>query len=430
MTDRNIIGQKIAELRKNKGMTQAELADRLGVSHQAVSQWERSETLPDILTLPLIAEIFDENIAVLLGIEEVKKEQEEPETPEHIHVDIERMMDEGEKNKKAAAKVNNLGTGDVIIKGKVNKSQNQYQIDANDFSLPVSEDTINLSKDSDYEVAVMQNGKIIKKFNGNPDNFLRVILVGECNELHSSMSVEVQGDVKGNARSGFGMTIGGDVDGDATSGFEMRCGNVGGNAKAGFDLHCGTVGGDASAGFTFKKNKKNGKNEDKAEAENSENISGEGKTITINGDYNGDLSTAAVVTICGNVEGNVDCSKLTVEGNIEGDVTASSSVSAGGDINGDVDAGNSAAAGGDINGDVDAGNSATAGGDINGDVDAGRDAAAGGDINGDVDAGGDVTAGGDINGDIDADGDVRVEGDVTGDISGNKITIEGDHCED
>ena len=69
MTDRTIIGQKIAELRKEKGLTQAELADLLGVTHQAVSQWERSETFPDILTLPKIAEIFGENLNSLLGIE-------------------------------------------------------------------------------------------------------------------------------------------------------------------------------------------------------------------------------------------------------------------------------------------------------------------------------------------------------------------------
>ena len=72
MTDRIIIGQRIAELRKNKGLTQAELADRIGVSHQAVSQWERSETLPDILTLPALAEIFGESVSAIMGMEDVK----------------------------------------------------------------------------------------------------------------------------------------------------------------------------------------------------------------------------------------------------------------------------------------------------------------------------------------------------------------------
>ena len=78
MTDRTIIGQRIAELRKQKGLTQAELADMLGVTHQAVSQWERSETLPDILTLPRIAEIFGENINAILGLEETKTAEEGP----------------------------------------------------------------------------------------------------------------------------------------------------------------------------------------------------------------------------------------------------------------------------------------------------------------------------------------------------------------
>lgn len=42
------IGEYIASLRKAKGITQNELGDRLGVSYQAVSKWERGETLPDV----------------------------------------------------------------------------------------------------------------------------------------------------------------------------------------------------------------------------------------------------------------------------------------------------------------------------------------------------------------------------------------------
>ena len=46
------IGKRIAELRKSKGFTQEDLADRLNVSGQAVSKWENDQTCPDIGLLP------------------------------------------------------------------------------------------------------------------------------------------------------------------------------------------------------------------------------------------------------------------------------------------------------------------------------------------------------------------------------------------
>ena len=52
------IGSFIAILRKAKGLTQRELADKLGVSDKAVSRWERDETAPDLYMIPTIAEIF------------------------------------------------------------------------------------------------------------------------------------------------------------------------------------------------------------------------------------------------------------------------------------------------------------------------------------------------------------------------------------
>lgn len=52
-------GEKIAELRKKHGMTQAELGDALNVTYQAVSKWERGESQPDFETMSKIAKLFN-----------------------------------------------------------------------------------------------------------------------------------------------------------------------------------------------------------------------------------------------------------------------------------------------------------------------------------------------------------------------------------
>lgn len=67
MFDMNKIGRKIAELRKANNMTQMELADKLGISFQAVSNWERGNTMPDVSKLPELAELFHVSIDELLN---------------------------------------------------------------------------------------------------------------------------------------------------------------------------------------------------------------------------------------------------------------------------------------------------------------------------------------------------------------------------
>lgn len=67
MFDTVTIGRKIAELRKAHNMTQFELADALGISFQAVSNWERGASMPDISKLPELAEIFGVTIDEVLG---------------------------------------------------------------------------------------------------------------------------------------------------------------------------------------------------------------------------------------------------------------------------------------------------------------------------------------------------------------------------
>ena len=61
------VGRKISLLRKERNLTQMELADMLNISYQAVSNWERGETMPDISKLPEIAQIFDTSIDNILG---------------------------------------------------------------------------------------------------------------------------------------------------------------------------------------------------------------------------------------------------------------------------------------------------------------------------------------------------------------------------
>lgn len=67
MNTEKIAGQ-IVTLRKAKGITQNELGERVGVSFQAVSKWERGETLPDISVLPDLAKVLETSIDnILLG---------------------------------------------------------------------------------------------------------------------------------------------------------------------------------------------------------------------------------------------------------------------------------------------------------------------------------------------------------------------------
>ncbi len=67
MFDMKQIGKKITDLRKTHNMTQMELADKLGISFQAVSNWERGNTMPDISKLPELAEIFHSSVDELLN---------------------------------------------------------------------------------------------------------------------------------------------------------------------------------------------------------------------------------------------------------------------------------------------------------------------------------------------------------------------------
>lgn len=73
-----LIGSEIQEYRKKAGLNQAEFADKLGVSRQAVSKWERDKAYPDLDRLVCICEILDVQVGELIyGNSEVSSETEE-----------------------------------------------------------------------------------------------------------------------------------------------------------------------------------------------------------------------------------------------------------------------------------------------------------------------------------------------------------------
>ena len=86
----NTLGKRIAALRKEKGLKQDELAEKLGVSPQAVSKWENDLTCPDISLLPALSKILGISIDELLTGK--KEETAFTVVPPEKRKDINEMM--------------------------------------------------------------------------------------------------------------------------------------------------------------------------------------------------------------------------------------------------------------------------------------------------------------------------------------------------
>ncbi|MEY3844151.1 MAG: hypothetical protein RL293_573, partial [Bacteroidota bacterium] len=97
MITQKSIGVKIASARKNKNFSQSSLAQKIGISPQAVGKWERGESLPDILLLSRITEI--------LGIDLNYFSEKESSLPVSDTLDSQgssefKVMEESDKRKK------------------------------------------------------------------------------------------------------------------------------------------------------------------------------------------------------------------------------------------------------------------------------------------------------------------------------------------
>lgn len=178
------LAANILKFRKRSGLTQDELAQKLGVSFQAVSKWENAKSAPDIAFLPQMADLFGCYIDELFS-REVKQETHYDHCCEFPWAD------------------------DTVIRG-----------------------------------VVCEGRKILKVADGLVDKFTFEI-VGDAKNVKSECNIYVDGNVTGGCSTGRDLTVSGKLEGNCACGREITVGGgIVGSCTVGRNVTCGTVSGN------------------------------------------------------------------------------------------------------------------------------------------------------------------------------------------
>ena len=213
------IGRKIAQLRKEKGITQEALAQVLNVTNQAVSKWESEQCSPDIQLLPELADFFGVSIDALFD-----RETASVVTLDHLPWEDDDVVR-------------------VVVYHGHKLLQNSEQGKA--FTLKFDGPVENI------ECAVnLECGDVV----GNVNAGVSVNCGAVVGNVDAGVDVNC-GPVGGNVDAGASVNCGA-VGGYVDAGQCVDCGNVGGSVDAGGDVSCGEVQGNIDAGgsVTIKKN--------------------------------------------------------------------------------------------------------------------------------------------------------------------------------
>ena len=194
------LGTVIALHRKKQNITQESLAQQLGVTNQAVSKWESEQCCPDVVLLPMLADIFQITMDELFG----------------------RMPT-------ALTQVSDLPWPEddslhaVLYRGHPLLT---HQSPARDFTFTLRGDVLNV--ESAFSIS--------------------------CGDVHGDIDAGTHvscGNVTGDIDAGSHDNCG-NVEGDIDAGANVSCGNVSGDIEAGANIQCGNVEGDATAGGFIK----------------------------------------------------------------------------------------------------------------------------------------------------------------------------------
>lgn len=250
------LGNQIAYLRKQMGLTQEGLAQKLEVTNQAVSKWESDACCPDILLLPKIADVFGVTLDELFGREpKAEPAREEKADP------VKNILDMGlDVLDKVFGKTDQAGSADGKVKFSFEKTF--------DASVEELEKETKEKKPSWKFQEVNWEQFDTSKMDWEDDGVLRVVLFagrkllmgtpmaekvefrydGPALNVYSQCNLSCD-NVQGDVYAGGNVTCD-DVGGDIHTEGNVTCDDVTGDVEAGGNVTCDAIDGDVTAGGT------------------------------------------------------------------------------------------------------------------------------------------------------------------------------------
>lgn len=232
------LNDTICFYRKKQGLTQEELAGKLGVTNQSVSKWESAQCCPDISLLPKLSDIFEINIDELFG-RKVEKEIHYDHCAEFPWNDDNTIRVFQTLGKKMLKSQEGNTSIEVAFPKNCNETTRQY------FKVEVFG---NISCDSSINGDVIGHGAI------------------ECNQINGDIkscegNISCQGSINGNASCGENISCGDSINGAVSCGDNVACGdgitgavfcgghvacgdNIAGDVRCGGDIECKTIEGN------------------------------------------------------------------------------------------------------------------------------------------------------------------------------------------
>lgn len=277
------LNDTICFYRKKQGLTQEELAGKLGVTNQSVSKWESAQCCPDISLIPKLADIFEISIDELFGNEprtSVTKGVNDTKKDAVFSEAMKIMKESGTVSTSLLQRKLNIGYEQAVHLIDLLKEEVTDKEDcSSQFSWP---------DDNTLRVVFARGRKILDKLD-NINECISIRFPHDCNETtRQYFKVEVFGNVCCDAS----------INGDVVSHGRIECNQINGDIR-----------------------------------ECKDNVS-------CQGDINGDVNAEGNVGCGDSISGNVSCGENVACGDgIGGKVTCGGSITCGDGINGDVKCG-------------------------------------------------------------------------------------------